>query len=95
MPVANSSPVAKPGSRLRELGLGWIEDFRQDVARIDVPTLIIHGDEDRVVPFAASGQRTAKLIKGARLLVIKGGPHCITWTHADEVNAGLLDFIQS
>jgi len=73
----------------------WIEDFRPDVARIDVPTLIIHGDEDRVVPLAASGQRTAKLIKGARLLVIKGGPHCITWTHADEVNAGLLDFMQS
>jgi pimeloyl-ACP methyl ester carboxylesterase len=60
-----------------------------------VPTLIIHGDEDRVVPLVVSGQRTAKLIKGARLLVIKGGPHCITWTHADEVNAGLLDFIQS
>jgi non-heme chloroperoxidase len=73
----------------------WIEDFRQDVARIDVPTLIIHGDEDRVVPLAASGQRTAQLIKGARLLVIKGGPHCITWTHADEANAGLLEFIQS
>lgn len=73
----------------------WIEDFRQDVARIDVPTLIIQGNEDRIVPFAASGQRTAKLIKGARLLVIKGGPHCITWTHAEEVNAGLLDFIQS
>jgi non-heme chloroperoxidase len=72
----------------------WIEDFRQDVARIDVPTLIIQGDEDRIVPLAASGQRTAKLIKGARLLVIKGGPHCVTWTHADEVNAALLDFMQ-
>jgi pimeloyl-ACP methyl ester carboxylesterase len=72
----------------------WIEDFRQDVARIDVPTLIIHGDEDRIVPFAASGQRTAKLIKGARLLVIKGGPHCVTWTHAGAVNAALLDFMQ-
>ena len=73
----------------------WTEDFRQDVVRIDVPTLIVHGDEDRVVPLAVSSQRTAKLIKGTRLLVIKGGPHCITWTHADEVNAGLLDFIQS
>jgi non-heme chloroperoxidase len=72
----------------------WIEDFRQDVARIDVPTLIIHGDEDRIVPFTASGQRTTKLVKGARLLVIKGGPHCVTWTHADEVNAALLDFMQ-
>jgi non-heme chloroperoxidase len=72
----------------------WIEDFRQDVARIDVTTLIIHGDEDRIVPFTASGQRTAKLIKGARLLLIKGGPHCVTWTHADQVNSALLDFMQ-
>ena len=70
----------------------WIEDFRKDVARIDVPTLVIHGDEDRIVPLAASGERTAKLIKGARLAVVKGGPHAITWTHADEVNAELLSF---
>lgn len=71
----------------------WIEDFRNDVARIDVPTLVIHGDDDRIVPLAASGQRTAKLIKGARLAVVKGGPHAITWTHAEEVNAELLTFL--
>jgi non-heme chloroperoxidase len=71
----------------------WQEDFRQDVSRIDVPTLVIHGDEDRIVPLAAAGQRTAKLIKGARLVVIKGGPHCIPWTHADEVNSALLRFL--
>lgn len=71
----------------------WLEDFRQDVARIDVPTLVIHGDEDRIVPLTAAGQRTAKLIKGARLHVVKGGPHCITWTHAEEVNAELLSFL--
>ena len=71
----------------------WIEDFRKDVARIDVPTLIIHCDEDRIVPLPAAGQRTAKLIKGARLFVVKGGPHAITWTHADEVNAELLSFL--
>jgi pimeloyl-ACP methyl ester carboxylesterase len=71
----------------------WIEDFRKDVARIDVPTLVIHGDEDRIVPLSAAGQRTAKLIKGARLFVVKGGPHAITWTHADEVNAELLSFL--
>ncbi len=71
----------------------WIEDFRKDVARIDVPTLVIHGDDDRIVPLAASGQRTAKLIKGARLAVVKGGPHAITWTHAEEVNAELLTFL--
>jgi pimeloyl-ACP methyl ester carboxylesterase len=71
----------------------WLEDFRQDVARIDVPTLVIHGDEDRIVPLTAAGQRTAKLIRGARLRVVKGGPHCITWTHAEEVNAELLSFL--
>ena len=71
----------------------WIEDFRKDVARIDVPTLVIHGDEDRIVPLASSGERTAKLIKGARLAVVKGGPHAITWTHAEEVNAELLSFL--
>jgi non-heme chloroperoxidase len=71
----------------------WIEDFRKDVARIDVPTLVIHGDDDRIVPLSAAGQRTAKLIKGARLFVVKGGPHAITWTHAEEVNAELLSFL--
>ena len=71
----------------------WHEDFRQDLARVDVPTLVIHGDNDRIVPFAAAGQRTAKLVKGARLHVVKGGPHCVTWTHADEVNAQLLGFL--
>jgi non-heme chloroperoxidase len=71
----------------------WHEDFRQDLARIDVPTLVMHGDADRILPITAAGQRTAKLIKGARLLVVKGGPHCITWTHAEEVNAELLSFL--
>ena len=71
----------------------WHEDFRKDLSRVDVPTLVIHGDHDRVVPLAAAGQRTAKLVKGARLVVAKGGPHCITWTHADEVNRELLSFL--
>jgi len=61
--------------------------------RVDVPTLVIHGDEDRIVPLEVSGQRTAKLVEGARLVVIKGGPHCITWTHADEVNEALMSFL--
>jgi non-heme chloroperoxidase len=70
----------------------WHEDFREDVARIDIPTLVIHGDADRILPIEASGARTVKLIKGARSLVVKGGPHCITWTHAEEVNSELLNF---
>jgi len=71
----------------------WLEDFRQDLSRIDVPTLVIHGDADRILPIAASGLRTAKLIKGSRLQVVKDGPHCVTWTHADQVNRELLAFL--
>lgn len=71
----------------------WVEDFRQDVTRIDVPTLVIHGDDDRIVPLAASGQRTADLIPGARLKIIEGGPHAIGWTHADDINTELVSFL--
>src|ERR1035438_6890830 len=71
----------------------WYEDFRKDLTLIDVPTLVIHGDADRILPLAASGLRTAKLIKGARLLVVKDGPHCIPWTHANEVNPELVKFL--
>jgi pimeloyl-ACP methyl ester carboxylesterase len=72
----------------------WHEDFRHDLAKIDVPTLVLHGDSDRIVPFAAAGQRTAKLVKGAELAVIKDGPHNIAWTHAEEVNRELLRFLR-
>jgi non-heme chloroperoxidase len=71
----------------------WHEDFRQDLARVDVPALVIHGDADRILPIGASGLRTARLIKNAQLLVVHEGPHCITWTHADEVNAALVSFL--
>lgn len=71
----------------------WHEDFRQNVAKIDIPTLVIHGDADRIVPHAAAGKRTASMIKGARLVTIKEGPHCISWTHAEEVNAELVNFL--
>jgi len=71
----------------------WHEDFRKDLASIDVSTLVIQGDADRILPITASGLRTAKLIKGARQVVVKDGPHCIPWTHAEEVNAELLSFL--
>jgi len=71
----------------------WYEDFRQDLARVDIPTLVLHGDSDRIVPFNAAGARTAKLVRGARLVVIKDGPHAISWTHADEVNPELVNFL--
>jgi len=72
----------------------WHEDFRKDLARVQVPSLVIHGDADRIVPFASSGQRTANMVPGARLVIVKNGPHCITWTHPDEVNTALLNFLK-
>ncbi|SPF41365.1 putative non-heme chloroperoxidase [Candidatus Sulfopaludibacter sp. SbA4] len=71
----------------------WHEDFRKDLASVDVPALVIHGDADGIVPIGASGARTAKLVRGARLVVVKDGPHCITWTHAEEVNRELVKFL--
>jgi pimeloyl-ACP methyl ester carboxylesterase len=71
----------------------WHEDFRGNLARIDVPTLVIQGDADRILPITATGLRTAELIKGSRLVVVKDGPHCITWTHAEEVNSALVSFL--
>ena len=71
----------------------WHEDFRKDVAAINIPTLVIHGSADRILPIDASGRRTAKLIQGAQLSVVEGGPHAIIWTHADEVNAQLTEFL--
>jgi pimeloyl-ACP methyl ester carboxylesterase len=72
----------------------WYEDFRKDLTRVDVPTLVIQGDADRILPIGSTGLRTAKLIRGARLRVVKDGPHCITWTHAYEVNHELVNFLE-
>ncbi len=72
----------------------WYTDFRKDIPKIDVPTLIVHGDADRIVPITASAEPLAKMVKGARKVVIEGGPHGITWTHADQVNKELLAFLK-
>lgn len=71
----------------------WHEDFRADLAKLDVPTLVIHGAADRIVPIEAAGRRTAKMVPGARLYEVKDGPHNIAWTHAEEVNRELLNFL--
>jgi non-heme chloroperoxidase len=70
-----------------------LEDFRGDLARIKIPVLVIHGDQDRVLPYEATGSRLPAFLKNTRSTVIAGGPHAIIWTHADEVNQALLDFI--
>ncbi|WJK39847.1 alpha/beta hydrolase [Solwaraspora sp. WMMA2056] len=70
-------------------------DFRPDLDAIDVPTLVIHGDDDQVVPFAVGGQASAARIKNARLLVYPGAPHGITDTHPEQLGRDLLDFLTS
>jgi non-heme chloroperoxidase len=70
-------------------------DFRPDLAAIDVPTLIIHGDDDQIVPFPVGGQRSAALVRGAVLTVYEGGAHGLPDTERDRLHADLLDFIDS
>lgn len=71
----------------------WLTDFRNDLPHIDVPTLIIHGDADRILPAAATAARLPTLIRDARLVLVPEGPHGLLWTHAGEVNTALLEFL--
>ncbi len=68
-------------------------DFRKDLAKFTIPTLILHGDADQIVPFEVSGQRAHGLIPGSELVIIPGGAHGLTYTRPDKVNTALLDFI--
>jgi non-heme chloroperoxidase len=70
-------------------------DFTSDLKKIEVPTLVIQGDDDQIVPIVASGELTAKIVKNATLKVYKGAPHGLPSTHADELNADLLAFLKS
>src|ERR1700730_12307185 len=70
-----------------------LEDFRGDLATITIPVLVIHGDQDRVLPYEATSRRLPALLKNARSTIIAGGPHAIIWNHADEVSQALRDFI--
>jgi non-heme chloroperoxidase len=71
----------------------WLTDFRDDLPKIDVPTLVMHGDADTVLPYAVTAARLPDLIKDVAVIPVEGGPHNIAWTHADEVNEALLTFI--
>jgi len=73
----------------------WHTDFRDDLKHIDVPTLVMHGDADRILPIEATGASTHEAIEGSRFLVVEGAPHGLLWTHAEEVNRGLLKFLAS
>jgi non-heme chloroperoxidase len=71
----------------------WETDFRADLPKIDVPMLVIQGDDDRVLPFPKTGQRLPGMVRDLQMVTIDGGPHAIAWTHADQVNAALLKFM--
>ena len=71
----------------------WIEDFRNDVEKNDVPTLILHGDADRILPPDATSRRQAKMIKNVAFVELPGGPHGVLWTHANQINAELVKFL--
>lgn len=68
-------------------------DFRDNLQKVDVPTLVIHGDSDAIVPFEVSGRRTHESVAGSELVVVEGGPHGLNLTHADEFNLALLGFL--
>ncbi len=69
-------------------------DFTKDLKKFDVPTLLIHGDDDQIVPIGAAAQRSVQLIKGATLKIYKGGDHGLAATHKDQLNADLLAFVK-
>lgn len=71
----------------------WIEDFRKDLAHNNLPTLILHGDADRILPPDATSRRQVTLLANARLVELSGGPHGVLWTHAEQVNAELVRFL--
>ncbi|MGH3403823.1 MAG: alpha/beta fold hydrolase [Streptosporangiaceae bacterium] len=71
----------------------WETDFRRDLPKIDVPMLVIQGDDDRVLPYPKTGERLPGMIKDLQLVTIEQGPHAICWTHADQVNSALLKFM--
>ena len=88
----NIGALASPKGTL-DCVSAWLTDFRDDLKRVNVPTLVIHGDADRILPIAITGQRTAHLVKGSKLITVPGGPHGLNWTHAEQVNRELLAFL--
>ena len=71
----------------------WLTDFRADLPKIDVPTLLIHGNADRILPYQATAARLPGLIRDLTFVTVEGGPHNIAWTHSEVVNPALLDFL--
>jgi non-heme chloroperoxidase len=90
----NVAALASPVATLKCVDT-WGTDFRADLPKIDVPSLLIHGNADRILPHEVTAARFHPAVKNNRLVTIDGGPHNITWTHSDEVNAAILEFFQT
>src|SRR3954454_12180235 len=86
---SEASPIAT-----RACVPGWLEDFSEDIERLDVPTLILHGTADRILPIDGQGRRLHAALPDARYVEIEGGPHVMCVTHAAEVNRELLAFLR-
>ncbi len=89
----DAAAVASPKGTLDCIAAFGRTDFRDDLAKMTVPTLIIHGDSDGIVPFEVSGKRSAEAIAGSELVIIKDGPHGINASHASEFNEALVAFL--
>ncbi|HEY4244501.1 MAG TPA: alpha/beta hydrolase [Kofleriaceae bacterium] len=72
----------------------WLEDFRGDLKTVKVPTLVVHGDSDQIIPLEHSGARMPQYVPQAKLHVVKNAPHGLNWTHATELNKALLEFVR-
>ena len=88
----NEAAGASPKATI-DCPASWLTDFRSDLAQFKVPTLVMHGDADRVLPISATGIRTHEAVKDSRLVVVAGAPHGMLATHADEVNQALIGFL--
>ena len=103
MSSAGAASATRPGTPASSLGSGayatyacvdtWLTDFRPDLRRFDVPTLVIHGTDDRILPVRATAERLPGFIENVRVVTLDRGPHNIAWTHPDEVNVALLTFL--
>ncbi|MCW3064008.1 MAG: chloride peroxidase [Solirubrobacterales bacterium] len=88
----NLAATASPHATYACVGT-WLTDFRADLPKIDIPTLVVHGTEDRILPFPNTAARLSGLISDVKVIPVEGGPHNIGWTHPEEVNDALLTFL--
>ncbi|WP_046226391.1 alpha/beta fold hydrolase [Paenibacillus dauci] len=86
--------AASPKGTLDCIAAFALTDFRQDLEKFNIPTLVIHGDSDAIVPLEVSGQRTHESIPGSHLVVVEGGPHGFNATHYEKFNSALIEFLQ-